>query len=235
MPRPKTNPGKTLLRTVGGMTYARWPIRTRVITAEDNLYDLVKQYAAPFLKPRDLLAISERIVAITQGRAFPVESIRPSKLATFLSRFVHKTPAGIGVGSPWTMELALREVGVGRILLAVAVAALTKPIGIRGMFYRVAGSKVRTIDGPCDYTLPPYNAYAVLGPRDPDRVARSIKRRFKCDTIIIDANDLGVNILGASRPSLKDKGVAELFADNPLGQSREQTPFGIVRLVEDET
>ena len=41
------------------------------------------------------------------------------------------------------MEMALRECGTPRILLAAGVAAVTKLFGRKGDFYRVAGPKAR--------------------------------------------------------------------------------------------
>ena len=46
---------------------------------------------------------------------------------------------------------------------------------------------------------------------------------------MIDANDLGIDILGVSSSSVDVAQLKEIMRDNPLGQSREQTPFGIVR------
>jgi len=60
------------------------------------------------------------------------------------------------------MELAIREAGALRIIFASFAALLTKPFGIKGIFYKVAGNNINAIDGPCDYTLPPYNKYAKL-------------------------------------------------------------------------
>ena len=222
------NAGKSLTIEVDGASWARHPIQTHTITDADELVEVIKTYAEPHLQPGDLLFMSERMVAITQGRAYPIESITPSKLASFLVRFVTKTPAGIGLGSGWTMELAIREVGAWRILLASAVAALTKPFGVRGMFYRVAGRRAAAIDGPTDNTLPPYNRYATLGPSKPDAVARSLRERLGHDVVIIDANDLGVDVLG--RTSGVSKAFAKaVFRDNPLGQSSQRTPLCIVR------
>lgn len=209
---------------------ARYPIHTHVVTSEDAMLDLVRRYAVPYLRPADLLAISERIVAITQGRAFPIAEIVPSSWAKFLVRFVHKSKYGIGLGSPWTMELAIREAGLPRILFAAVVGAAAKVFGIRGMFYRVVGRNIHAIDGPCDYTLPPYNGYAKLGPKDPNGVAVRLAREVGVDVAIIDANDLGVNVLGASE-GVDRAFVREAFCDNPLGQTREQTPMAIVRKV----
>ncbi|MFH1099192.1 MAG: HD domain-containing protein [Candidatus Uhrbacteria bacterium] len=229
------NAGKSLMITfpVSRLTshvsrLTRYPVRTHVITKQDQLIEVIKKYVVPHLHPDDTLVISERIVAITQGRAFPIAEIKPSRWAHLLVRFVHKSPYGIGLGSPWTMELAIREAGLPRILLAALLAALTKPFGIRGVFYKIVGNNINAIDGPCDYTLPPFNQYAKLGPKDPNLAAANLARRIGVDVAIIDANDLGVNVLGVSE-GVNRRFVAAAFHDNPLGQSREQTPMAIVR------
>ena len=150
----------------------------------------------------------------------------------FLQKHVTKTSAGIGLGSPQTMELAIRELGRIRILFAAAVAAITKPLGIKGAFYVICGPKARAIDGPCHYTIPPYNNYAKLAPKDPNKVARKLKDALKVkEAIVIDANDIGQNILGKKNKKLNNKTLAAVFKDNPLGQSNEQTPCAIVRKV----
>ncbi len=226
------NEGKKLIIEVDGENYARLPIKTHVITDRDNISQVVEKYVLPHVKEHDIIFLSERIVAITQGRAFPIKDIKPSWLAKFLVKFVHKSPYGIGLGSPWTMELAIREAGVLRILLAAFVSAITKPLGIRGLFYVIAGKSVAAIDGPCHYTLPPYNEYAKLGPKNPNKVARDLKERFRYDFVIIDANDLGVAVLGKSDAKLSDDFCKKVFRDNPLGQSSQQTPIAIVRRID---
>ncbi|MCX7994992.1 MAG: coenzyme F420-0:L-glutamate ligase [candidate division WOR-3 bacterium] len=228
------NEGKRLVIEVDGTDYARLPVKTHVITSQDDILKIVEQYALPHLEEGDIVFISERIVAITQGRAFPIKEIKPSWLARFLVKFVHKSPYGIGLGSPWTMELAIREAGILRILFAAFVSAITKPFGIKGLFYIIAGKSVAAIDGPCHYTLPPYNEYAKLGPKNPDKVARELKQRFNYDFVIIDANDLGVSVLGKSSKKINDDFCRKVFRDNPLGQSHQQTPIAIVRKIKKE-
>src|SRR3989344_1336691 len=223
------NPGKRLTVEAAGRSYERWPVRTDVFTAADDLGAMIKKFAGPHLRPSDILFVSERVVAITQGRAFPVKDIHPSPLAKFLVKFVHKSPYGIGLGSPWTMELALREAGAMRILFAAFCSAITKPFGLRGIFYKVVGKNINAIDGPCDYTIPPYNEYAKLGPLNPNKVAKDIKTNLGYETVIIDANDLGVEVLGKSSESVTDEFCKGVFKDNPLGQSKEQTPLCVVR------
>ena len=225
------NSGKKLEIVVDGATWQRLPVRTHVITKDDDITNIVRKYASPHLQSGDVLFISERIVAISQGRAYPIKDIRPSWLAKFLVKFVHKSPYGIGLGSPWTMELAIREAGALRMLVAAFAAAVTKPFGLKGVFYHVAGNNVNAIDGPCDYTLPPYNDYAKLGPAKPQKVARELGETIGHDVVIIDANDLGAVVLGKSNPDIADAFCKAVFKDNPLGQSTEQTPLCIVRKV----
>jgi len=212
-----------------GKKYVRIPVKTHVITKEDHIVDVVKKYVQDVVKENDIVFISEKAVAITQGRAYPVNEIKPRPLARFLSRYVTKTSAGIGLGIPETMEMALRECGVLRILFAAAVSVIGKLLGRKGDFYRVAGYKALAIDGPTHNTLPPYNKYVVLGPENPDKVAKEISESIKAEVAIVDINDLGGNILGTSNPNMDRTALVGILRDNPLGQCSEQTPIGIIR------
>ncbi|MBR3512173.1 MAG: coenzyme F420-0:L-glutamate ligase [Clostridia bacterium] len=228
----KPNAEKNLVIEVDGEKYERFPVKLPVIMDKDDIYKIIDEHTKGYRKEDDMIYVSEKIVAISQGRAFKVDEIKVSKLANFLQKHVTKTSVGIGLGSPQTMELAIRELGRPRILFAAAVAAVTKPLGIKGMFYRICGPKARAIDGPCHYTLPPYNHYAKLAPKDPDKVARKLRDYLKVsEAIVIDANDIGQNVLGKSNRKLNNKKMAAIFGDNPLGQTNEQTPCAIVRKV----
>jgi F420-0:gamma-glutamyl ligase-like protein len=229
---PLPNPNKEINIKVDGINVARYPIRTTLVKKGDDIVSIISKEANKFLpliqKDHKVIVISEKAVAVSQGRGLPIKDIKPRSLARFLSRYVTKTPNGIGLGMPETMELAIREVGIPRILLAFAIAAVTKPFGLKGMFYRVAGDKARSIDGPTPHTIPPYNQYAVMAPKEPSKVAKAISQA--CDSIgvvIIDANDIGQNILGSA--NVKElQLVKNSFKDNPLGQSSQQTPMAIV-------
>ncbi|KGN83128.1 F420-0--gamma-glutamyl ligase [Porphyromonadaceae bacterium COT-184 OH4590] len=226
----KANEGKELAIDIEGTKWLRIPVRTHVVMRDDDLFtDVVDKYTKDIRRQGDIIFCSEKIVAITQGRSYPIDEIKPSWLAKFLVKFVYKSPHGIGLGSPYTMQLALEDVGVPRILLGCVAAAVTKPFGVRGAFYKVCGKKAYAIDGPCDYTLPPYNKYAKKAPLNPDRVAREMKNKLGDEFVVLDANDLNVDILGKSSKSLDEKFLKALFKDNPLGQSAQQTPIAIVR------
>ncbi|MBV8527114.1 MAG: asparagine synthetase B, partial [Candidatus Dormibacteraeota bacterium] len=143
-------------------------------------------------------------------------------------------PTGVGLAHPTTMQLALDEAGAPRIVLAAAAAAVTRPFGMRGVFYRVAGAGVNAIDGPSKLNLPPYDTWATKAPVDPQgaagHIAAELRRRTgrRMSVAIIDASDLGAEVFAVAGPVPHDD-VLAVVADNPLGQSDEQTPFGLVR------
>lgn len=225
------NPEKNEIINVDGVDYRRLCIKTHVITDKDNIADVVEKYAAPLAQDGDIIFITEKAVACTQRRAIPLEDIHPRPLARFLSRFVLRTPYGIGLAMPETMECALQECGVPRILFAAAVSAVGKIFGIRGWFYNIAGYRARSIDGPCSFTLPPYNHYVVLGPDKPDQVAAEIAKRVGRPVAVTDINDLEGQILGTSDRSMDRGLLCKILKDNPLGQCSEQTPMGLIRRV----
>ncbi|WP_309620226.1 coenzyme F420-0:L-glutamate ligase [Salinibacterium sp.] len=227
----QANEGKSLTVSIDGVAYQRIPIRTHVVMREDVLIDVIVKYANESVRDGDVFFVTEKIVGITQGRAFPLEDIQPRKLAITLSRYVTKTSHGIGLGIPETMEMALRECGTPRILLAAAVAAVTKAFGRRGDFYRIAGSKARAIDGPTKNTIPPYDSQVVLGPSRPNGVAADIKAALgkSLDVLVVDINDFGGNVLGSTASRTVDELMVRVLKDNPLGQDRQSTPMGIIR------
>jgi hypothetical protein len=229
----EANAGKALTVQVEGSSFARIPIRTRVVMPGDDLDAFVREYAEDVVREGDLLFVTGKIVAITQGRSYLVEDIKPRKLAFFLSRYVTRTPYGIGLGMPETMEMALRECGTIRILFAAAVSAVTKLFGRKGDFYRIAGDKARAIDGPTSGTIPPYNKAVVLGPERPRDVAQHLKALLGgvSEVAVVDINDLGGNVLGSTLDKAEERRLVAILKDNPLGQGHQSTPLGIVRAV----
>ena len=228
-PNYTANPGKQLLRTVDGVDYLRIPVKTHLITKDDDMADVVLQYPKDQMQEGDILFISEKAVACTQSRAIPMEDIKPRKLAVTLSRYVTKTPAGIGLGIPETMEMALQECGTLRILFAAFCSVIGKLLGQKGWFYIVAGPKARGIDGPTEGTIPPYDHYVVLTPADPMGTSKKLAQVLGHPVAIVDINDLGANILGFSEKEPSMAQLAKILGDNPLGQSSECTPMGIIR------
>ena len=240
------------LVTADGTAVRRYPLRTDLYSREDDLEARTLGYIERFFAGlptavpdhaaatggRWYFFISEKIVAITQGRSYFIWDIKVGRPARLLSRYVTRTPAGIGLGSPFTMQLAIEEAGLPRVLFASAGGAVGKVLGRRGLFYDLVGGDIRAIDGPTEYSVYPANVSAKLGPKDPDDVAAHLSAAIRArvpeayrdtfgGTVVMDANDIGRNVLGKDAPGPKERYEA-MFADNPLGQGSEQTPMAIV-------
>jgi len=222
---------KQLIRPVNGINYARYPIKTHVVAGGENVIDLIKKYMAPHLVVGDVIFISEKMVAITQNRSISIKDIKPSWLAEMAVKFTYKNPGGLGIATPWTMQMVIQEAGLPRFLLASLASIIGKLFGARGMFYRVIGQRAKAIDGPIPHAMPPYNERVTLTPLHTTKLAQEIKRSLGHEVVIIDANDLGVEVLGKSSDVIDDTWACEVFKDNPLGQGREQTPLCIVRKI----
>jgi asparagine synthase (glutamine-hydrolysing) len=136
------------------------------------------------------------------------------------------------------MQLAIDEAGLPRVLVAAAAGAAGRLVGRRGLFYTVVGGDVRAIDGPTEYSVHPANLSAKLAPADPDRVCATISAAIRAalpqglvdtfgGTVVIDANDLGCNVLGTDATGSRAR-MEQMFADNPLGQGSQRTPVALV-------
>lgn len=245
------NDGKQLdlVSAEDGHTWRRFPLQTDLVGRDSDLEAIVRGHVERFLAglPDDAIpdgahwyfVISEKIVAITQGRSWYTWEVAPRRAARLLSRFVTRTPAGIGLGDPTTMELAMREVGVPRIMVAAAAGAAGKVVGRRGVFYEIVGANVRAIDGPTVYSAFPSNVSAKLPPKDPDAVSARLSRAIRAadapagalegfsGVVVMDANDIGRNVLGTDT-QVPYAVLEATFADNPLGQGRQRTPMAIL-------
>lgn len=249
------NDGKALdLVTSRGETVRRYPLRTDLFTRDDDLDARVMAHIDAFFAglpgaggdhvealdgKRWYYFISEKIVAITQGRSQFIWDIKVGRPARVLSRYVTRTPAGIGLGSPFTMQLAIEEAGLPRVLYAAAGGAVGKVIGRKGLFYELVGNQISAIDGPTEYSVYPSNVSAKLAPKDPDEVAARLSAQIRArvpaayaatfgGTIVMDANDLGRDVLGSDVSPRDDERYGAMFVDNPLGQGSQQTPMAIV-------
>lgn len=249
----EANPGKELDIVSAGQTFRRYPLQTEVFARNTALEPAVTGYVERFfaglsLAPEEArsavegrpwyVLVSEKIVAITQGRSFPVWDIEVSPAARVLSKFVTRTPAGIGLGSPWSMQIAINEVGLPLIVKAAAASVVGKFQGKNGVFYDVVGHNINAIDGATPYSLGAASNSVKLAPKDPDGVARAISAAVRAalpadatatfgGTAIMDANDLGVVVMGHDT-ALPKETIAGMFKDNPQGQGSQATPMSLV-------
>lgn len=224
------NEDKPVEITVGGKRYARCAIKTHFVKVGESYVDLVRKYVLPVWQPGDLLSSSEKIIALCQGRVVYKKDMHLGALAKFLSKFASHSSAGVGVDSPYKMQFAIDEVGAPRVIWASVAAGVAKIFGRRGVFYEIVGQEVSGLDGFYDHEWKEYGEYGIRIPANPDAVCDEVERETGVQMMIVDANDLNVEILGhASSVHKSDEELAALIADNPAGQSRELTPFILIR------
>jgi len=218
-------------RQVKGHNYIRIPVKTRILNENDSIISIINEYAGTLLKKGDIICISESPLAITQGRAIPVEKIKVGLLAKILWRFVAKVPYGIGLRAPTSMQCAIDEVGSFRILLAALAGALGKIIGRKGDFYKVAGMQAALIDAASTSPVPPYTGTVIKGPLNPKKVAVEIHEKTGYEAAIMDINDIGGSWMIGGSEGVNKRLIEEIMNDNPQGQGDELTPICIVRKV----
>lgn len=217
--------------SVYGVQFVRIPVKTKILSAEDKMADIVREFALPMMQAGDILCISESPLAITQGRAIPVKDIIVTPLAKLLSHYVAKVPYGIGLGSPTSMQCAIQETGVPRILLAAAAGALGKVTGRKGDFYRVAGMQAALIDAASTSPVPPYHETVIKGPLNPKQVCEELSAEFGYEFAVMDINDIGGSWMIGGSKGVSKQFIEKAMKDNPQGQGDELTPLCIVRRV----
>lgn len=230
----QANEGKNVNIIVNGRTYARHAIQTHFVQVGESYVDLVDKYVKPLYQPGDLLSSSEKIIGLCQKRVVYKKDMKLGWLAKFLSRFASHSSAGIGVDSPWKMQFAIDQCGALRVLWAAICAGVGKLFGKHGVFYDMVGQEVSGLDGFYDHEFEEYGQFGIRLPENPGGVCDEIEAATGVQAMIVDANDLNIEILGkASSVTLDDETLKGLIRDNPAGQSRELTPFILIRPVED--
>lgn len=229
------NEGKAVTIQANGKTYARHAIETHFVQVGESYLDLIEKYVKPVYQPGDILSSSEKVIALCQGRVVTEDECKPGFWAKFLSKFVHQTSAGPGMGLPIKMQFAINVCGLGRVIWAAVCAGVGKVFGRHGVFYEMLGTEVSGLDGFYGEDIPEYEHMGVRVPRDPDKVCDEVYEKTGVVMMIVDANDLNVELLGRGE-QLKGYTEEELLAlirDNPAGQDRQLTPFVLIREVKE--
>ena len=214
--------------SVAGVRYLRLPLHTEWLDESDDLVLALKE-SLKVARPGDTVGISETVTILLTGRTVDITTVQPGWLARFLARYVH--PRGEharGLSVPEKMQYVIRTVGLRRIIAATIGSAVTRPLGMHGTFYRIAGPIARDVDGG------PHTPYEhVLLPPLATKVARGVcadlERALDIGVSIVDLNDFGGSIRAVSPRSLSAETLAAVLSDNPLGQHRTSTPFVLVR------
>ena len=224
------NEGKNVEIEVNGKTYLRHAIKTRFVKQGESYIDVFKEYVSPIYQEGDIVSSSEKIIALCQNRVVKREDVKIGFWAKFLSRFASKTEAGVGVGETIKMQYAIDTVGLLKVLWASFASAVTKLFGKRGVFYKIVGEEVSGLDGFYDHVWKEYGDIGIKIPENPSGVCNEIKEKLGISCMIVDANDLGQEVLGYSSDiELTEEELKGLIKDNPSGQGQQLTPIILIR------
>lgn len=224
---------KKITKIYNGQSYLIEPKKTKIIEPGDDMAKVINEYAGEKLSQSDIMVISESPLAITQGRAIPLSQIKPGFWAKILWRFVSKVPYGIGLRAPASMQCAIEECGVIRIVFAAGIAGIARLLGRRGKgdFYRIAGMQAALIDAATTSPVPPYENSVIKGPKNPRKEAERISMQTGCGIAIMDINDIGGCWVIGSSKGVDKKLLESVMKDNPQGQGAELTPICLVRKI----
>ncbi|MDO4199410.1 MAG: coenzyme F420-0:L-glutamate ligase [Clostridia bacterium] len=219
---------------VQGCEFERFAIQTHFIEQGESYLDVIGKYVAPLYEEGDVLSISEKIISMCQNNTVNKSDVKLGFWAKFLSKFASSNSHGIAMDEPYKLQLAINLAGLPRILFACFCSAVTKLFGIKGVFYKIAGHEIDGIDGfYMNSSFDLYHNLALLNPKNPSKVCNEISDAFKINSMIVDANDFEVNILGKNDnlKELSDEFLKMLIKDNPAGQSDELTPLILIKNV----
>jgi len=201
------------------------PVKTRILTDDDNIVEAVELYGGHLVGPDDIVCVAESVVAITQGEFTRPELLRPSWQARLMNRFV---PAEGSMASVYGMQSAMEKEGEWKMLFWFIVGFVAKLFGRRGVWYAHCrqASFVDDVTG----TMPPFDKCIVYGPRDADRVCDEMVKRLGCyGAVVADVNDLKRSAVLGKSHGIDAAEVAQILIDNPFGNAGEMTPIVIIK------
>lgn len=229
----KANEGKNIEILVYDTTYLRHAIKTEFVQEGDSYINIFKEYVAPIYTEGDIISCSEKIISLCQGRVVKREDIDVGIWAKFLSKFASHPNTGIGVGEAIKKQYAIDVVGLRKVLYASVASAVTKLLGKKGKFYEIVGQEVSGLDGFYGKVWKEYEDIGIKIPENPNEVCNEIKNSLGITCMIVDANDLGQEILGVSDDLTgQENELKQMIKDNPAGQNRECTPLILIRKAE---
>ncbi len=130
---PGIQPGRKI--TVDGTAYERFPIKVpRLIEFGENLESLLVEFVKPHYKPGDWVALSEKLVSITQNRVRHISTVKVTWLARLVQKGVKKHKNMTALNNPEKIQVAIEEAGWWRIIPAMVIGGIGNLLGLRGMF-----------------------------------------------------------------------------------------------------
>ena len=226
------NDKKNLEITVGDQVYCRYAIKTHFVKINESYIDIINKYAKPVYQEGDVISISEKIIALCQNRVVYKNDLKVGFWAKFLSKFAAKSTAGQGVSNQLKMAYCIKKAGLIKTIWASFCSAIGKIFGKKGVFYKIVGQEVAGLDGFYPNVFEEYGNYGIENPENPNEVCKEIEEQTGIPCMIVDANDLGQELLGCSPKMSEQFAESEMLGmikDNPAGQGKELTPIILIR------
>ena len=216
-----------------GRSYDRWAIQTHFVEVGESQAELVRRYVLPLAQPGDLLAFGAKVMAMCTRNVKTKDEVHPGFFARFMSRFAGINSTGVGMHEPYKLQMVIDMCGLPRVLLASFVSAITRPFGVKGLFYKICGQGVGGIDG--FYFRSSFERYKTMGlinPPNPVELCDQLEKDTGIPVVLMDANDIEQNQLGKCTDfPLTDDEIQDAMRDNPSGQGDELTPLILIKPV----
>ena len=206
-------------------------IQTHFVEVGESAAELVKKYVLPLAQPGDVLSITAKVMAMCTGNVRRMEDMKLGFFAKHMAKFAGINSTGVGMHEPYKLQLVIDMVGLPRVLLAGFVSAVTRPFGVKGLFYKICGHGVAGIDGfYFRSSFDRYKTLALINPEHPVELSNEIEKECGIPIVIMDANDIDQNQLGKCDDfPLTDDQIQDAMKDNPSGQGGELTPLILIR------
>ena len=214
--KPEENPSKFNLIN---------PIKTHILGTLDSPIDVIKYYIPKNCLPTDILTIGESPLAIMQGNYEDYRNVHSSLLSRLICKGFHPTSS---LATACGMQTLINNSGPTRVVISWIIGGIFKSLGVKGIFYRLAGEQARLIDDITG-TTPPYDKSIVLGPKDTLNFCSKVSKELNVNVAVVDVNDLGrVKVVSTNNVN-KIELIKRALKTNPAGNANQQTPLVLIR------
>ena len=201
------------------------PIKTHILGSLDDPIETLKSYMPINYLPTDILTIGESPLAIMQGRYIDYRNVNANLISRLICKGFDPTSS---LATAYGMQTLINISGPTRVIISWLIGGIFKLIGIKGMFYRLAGEQARLIDDITG-TTPPYDKSIVLGPKDTQAFCIKASKHLNINVAVVDVNDLGrVKILSTNNDNNSEI-IKRALTSNPAGNANQLTPLVLIR------
>lgn len=214
--------------TRDGRDYQRVLARTPWFEGPTDLASVFRQALGSRLESGAGTAfVTEKVAVVALGATVDASTVKVGRIAKVAAKFVRPLGDDVSQNVPTRWQFVANRIGMPRFLFACLAAGVTRPFGVRGTFYKIAGPEARDLDGM-------HGRYAqTLVPRLAEARALEIVNELASElgtpVAIVDVNDRSGTIRAVSRGGLPAAELLSVLSDNPMGQRYQSTPVGWIR------